>query len=106
MNATTTNEQTVDEIENPQSLIVNRQSHPPTALPPLHTKTIDTFQIPFPKTMDQVAAITATRGYPYLKALCNRRGIHIPADDPTPTQIIPIIQQRLDRHLANRPPYT
>src|SRR3954464_13705863 len=33
-----------------------------------------------------------------LKARCNRMAIHVPGDNPTPAQIIPIIEQRLAAH--------
>ena len=41
---------------------------------------------------------TATTEIPPLKAKCNRAGIHVPGDNPTPSEIIPIIQQRLAAH--------
>jgi hypothetical protein len=39
---------------------------------------------------------------PHFKAQCNRRAIHVPGDDPTPEQIIPIIEQRLAAHQNHR----
>jgi hypothetical protein len=69
-----------------------------------HTpKIIDTFQIPFPKTLAELAALDATREIPYLKALCNRRHIYVPGPNPTPAQIIPIIEQRLRDHERSCP---
>ena len=38
------------------------------------------------------------REVPYLKAQCQRRGIHPPFDDPTADQLIPIIEDRLATH--------
>src|SRR3954471_3335538 len=66
-------------------------------------KFIDTSEIPFPKNVEELAALDATREVPYLKALCNRRFIGTPGPNPTPAQIIPIIQQRLDLHLTQKP---
>jgi hypothetical protein len=39
---------------------------------------------------------------PPLKARCNRMGIHVPGDNPTPAEIIPIIEQRLAAHQKHR----
>jgi hypothetical protein len=63
-------------------------------------KILNPFQIPFPKTLTDLAALDATREVPFLKAICNRRGIHIPGPNPTPAQIIPTIECRLADHLA------
>jgi hypothetical protein len=38
------------------------------------------------------------REVPYLKAECQRRGIHPPYDNPTAAQLIPIIEERLAIH--------
>ncbi|HUS35051.1 MAG TPA: hypothetical protein VM680_06830 [Verrucomicrobiae bacterium] len=45
---------------------------------------------------------TTTSEVPYFKAKCNRAGIHVPGDNPTPSEIIPIIQQRLAAHQNHR----
>jgi hypothetical protein len=37
-----------------------------------------------------------------LKARCNRMGIHVPCDNPTPAEIVPIIEQRLAAHQKHR----
>jgi hypothetical protein len=66
-------------------------------------KFIDTLQLPFPKNMDALAALDATREIPYLKALCNRRFIRTPGPNPPPEQIIPIIEQCLATHRSLRP---
>src|SRR5262245_28753895 len=69
----------------------------------IRMKHIDTLQIPFPKNMDALAALDATREIPYLKALCNRRFIHTPGPNPSPKQIIPVIEQCLATHRSLRP---
>src|ERR1043165_664035 len=70
---------------------------------PIRNRVIDTWDIPFPKTLAELNVLDATREIPYLKALCNRRQIHTPGKTPTPAQIIPIIQARLDHHLTLKP---
>jgi hypothetical protein len=72
-------------------------------VPPPKPKFIDTWDIPFPKTLTELAALDATRAVPYLKSLCNRRFIHVPGPNPTPAEIIPYIQKRLDTHNKNIP---
>ena len=42
---------------------------------------------------------TRTNEVPPLKARCNRIGIHVPGDNPTPAEIIPIIERRLAAHM-------
>lgn len=63
----------------------------------------DTFDIPFPKTVEELAALDSDRSVPYLKALCNRRHIHTPGPNPSTSEIIPIIEQRLRDHKQQRP---
>jgi hypothetical protein len=48
--------------------------------------------------MNDSAATTTVPEVPYFKAQCNRRAIHVPGDDPRPSEIIPIIEQRLAAH--------
>lgn len=64
---------------------------------------IDITKITPPATMAELIAFDATREIPYLKARLNRIGIHVPGPNPQPAEIIPYIQQRLDRHLAPGP---
>jgi hypothetical protein len=45
---------------------------------------------------------TTTTEVPYFKAKCNRAGIHVPGDNPTPSEIIPIVRQRLAAHETHR----
>src|SRR5207253_2594289 len=66
-------------------------------------KIIDTLEIPFPKTIEELTALDSTREVPYLKAICNRRHIHTPGPNPSPSEIIPIIEQRLREHQSLRP---
>src|SRR4051794_6534733 len=61
----------------------------------------DITKIEPPKTLAELAALDAARQVPYLKARCNRMLIHIPNPNPTPTEIIPHIQQTLARHLKD-----
>jgi hypothetical protein len=53
--------------------------------------------------MEELVALDATREIPYLKALCNRRFIATPGPNPTPHQIIPIIEQFVATHRAKKP---
>lgn len=64
---------------------------------------IDTTQIPFPKTLAELAALDASREIPYLKALCNRRRIRTPSANPGPNEIIPIVQTLLADHQKHVP---
>ena len=117
MNSTNTNNEnaatqatgeTHSQIKNRQSSIVNRQSPasansaPNKPLPP-PKKYLNVFDIPFPKNRTELAALDATREIPFLKAHCSRRGIHVPGPNPTPAEIIPYIQKRLDSHNQNIP---
>ena len=56
-----------------------------------------------PATMADLAALDATRETPYLKARCNRMGLHIPNPNPPPAQIIPYLETRLEKHIATGP---
>lgn len=55
-----------------------------------------------PATQAELAALDATRGVPYLKAICNRIRIHIPNPNPPPAEIIPYIENRLAEHNNRR----
>jgi hypothetical protein len=65
----------------------------------MHTH-IDTTKITPPATMAELIALDAQREVPYFKARCNRLGIHVPGPNPSPAEILPYIQARLDRHLT------
>jgi len=63
----------------------------------------DIFKMTPPATLAELAALDATREIPYLKARCNRMGIHIPTPNPTSSEIIPHIETRLSKHVAIGP---
>jgi hypothetical protein len=62
----------------------------------------DITKITPPATLADLAALDATREVPYLKARCNRMGIHIPNPNPLPPEIIPYIERRLAEHNKRR----
>src|ERR1041385_4850364 len=62
----------------------------------------DITKITPPATLADLAALDATREVPYLKARCNRMGIHIPSPNPPPPEIIPYIERRLYEHNKRR----
>ena len=62
----------------------------------------DITRITPPATLADLAALDATREVPYLKARCNRMGIHIPSPNPPPPEIIPYIERRLYEHNKRR----
>jgi hypothetical protein len=51
-----------------------------------------------PATLADLAALDATREVPYLKARCARMGIRFPAQNPTPTETLPLLESRLAEH--------
>ena len=55
-----------------------------------------------PETKVPVAATVSSTEIPPFKARCNRMGIHVPGDNPTPAEIIPYIEQRLAAHQKHR----
>src|SRR5688572_24366879 len=63
----------------------------------------DITKITPPATMAELIALDLQREVPYLKARCNRMGIHVPGPNPQPVEIIPHIQTHLDLHLARGP---
>src|SRR5262245_25077857 len=38
---------------------------------------------------------------PHFKVRCNRMGIYVPGDNPTPGEIIPILERRLSQHMTH-----
>src|SRR4051812_13411640 len=76
------------------------ENQAPPQHPTTRPKFIDTWQIPFPKPMDDLAALDAPREVPYLKPLCNRRFIGTPGPNPSPSEIIPNIEQIVTTHRA------
>src|ERR1041385_657735 len=62
----------------------------------------DITKITPPTTLAELSALDATREVPYLKARCNRMGIHIPRPNPPPREIIPYIETRLIEHNNRR----